>query len=209
MTGVLSLDAPSVSTVQRQNFDARGMQIATVSGSQFSTLLRTQMSRFGDSGCESSGWVSETSIQCKASHGTKGTRRVVITAVFAMASATQLISYQPATVLTPHFEWHGMHAYSNQAASGKASVTVIGANIGLSMYTTSVSLGITKCESSKWMSDSSLQGRAAQGLRATRRVSVTNGEVVGSNSQIFSYNVPVISAMNRGNTPGARPGTQL
>jgi hypothetical protein len=212
LSQALSFDAPAMSTSRLQNFRALGISATTISGANFGLLLGTQLGRIGDSSCEVSIWNSETSIQCKKSHGAKGSRRIAVTASAVLGSATEVLSYQLATLLTPgyalmgHGAGHGMRVYSNRGASGMSQVTLLGLDLGLSMYTSTIRSGSTGCESTQWFSCSSVHGKVAHGSRSTRRTSVTSGQLSGSISQIHSYDVPVVSVMHRGNTPGALPG---
>ena len=145
-----------------------GLELATYTASLYVSATR----------CEASGWESETSVRCLIAHGVRGTRRVVISSGNRGASATQGWSIDLAGM--------SMVRQINCAGTGSASVTVHGASMGLVTYTGNVRGGHTGCEATEWESETSVRCLAGHGVRGTRRVVMTAGEIEGSASQGLS-----------------------
>ena len=83
------------------------------------------------------------------------------------------------------------------------SVTVEGAGLGLWSVSRGIRHGQTGCESSVWRSDTSLVSlTAAHQGGGTRRVSVTAGHRVGSQSEVFTVDSVGVSVAGRVNVGG-------
>jgi hypothetical protein len=78
---------------------------------------------------------------------------------------------------------------TNGAASGSASITIHGANMGAGAHTSSVMVGHTGCERTIWEADTSVRCQAGQSLRGSLRISMTSGLRSGSLSQGYSTDV--------------------
>ena len=57
-----------------------GSASMTVHGASMGLVAYTGEARQGQTGCEATEWESETSVRCMVGHGSRGTRRVVMTA---------------------------------------------------------------------------------------------------------------------------------
>eukprot|EP00961_Rhodomonas_salina_P252599 3414277-Rhodomonas_salina.1 len=69
-------------------------------------------------------------------------------------------------------------------------------------YTGAVSVGMTACEGTEWVSDSSVRSLVGQVISGTRRVSVTVGERTGSTTETVSVDAAAMSVVRRANGAG-------
>ena len=90
----------------------------------------------------------------------------------------------------------------NRGDTGSASVTVHGAGLGLVSFTGMVRSGHTGCEGTEWESETSVRCRVGQGIRGTRRVTMTAGERTGSGSAMYSVDVGSMSVTRGSNRAG-------
>ena len=103
----------------------------------------TGRAREGHTGCEATEWESETSVRCMVTHGARGTRQLVMTVgEEGGGSVTQGWSADVGGL--------SVMRRQNAAGTGKASVTVHGASMGLVTYTGRAREGHTGCESTEW-----------------------------------------------------------
>ena len=80
MTEAVSADVAVVSTLMKSNAAGTGSSSITVQGVGFGLVGYSSQVRQGSTGCEATGWESETSVRCHVSVGMRGTRRVMMTA---------------------------------------------------------------------------------------------------------------------------------
>jgi hypothetical protein len=189
-----SVDVGGLSVTGRSNGAGTGSASLTVHGSGLGLVLYTAMGRMGETGCEGTEWESETSVRCLTSSGSRGSRRVVITAIVQGGSLTRVMS----------IEAIGLSASrrSNAAGTGSAFVTVHGAGLGHAALTGMMRAGQTGCEGTEWESETSMRCLVGHGSRGTRRVTLTAGELSGSMTEALSVDVTGMSAMGRGNAAG-------
>ena len=83
-----------LSSVKTKNYPLEGGTSMTVFGGVFSPQRATLSVRMGDTVCEATDWSSSyTEILCKPVRGSRGTRRVTLTAGLAIASITEMYSF--------------------------------------------------------------------------------------------------------------------
>jgi hypothetical protein len=189
-----SVDVGGLSVTGRSNGAGTGSASLTVHGSGLGLVLYTAMGRMGETGCEGTEWESETSVRCLTSSGSRGTRRVAMTAGDQGGSLTRVMSFG-ALVLSASRR-------SNAAGTGSAFVTVHGAGLGHAALTGMMRAGQTGCEGTEWESETSVRCLVGHGSRGTRRVTLTAGELSGSMTEALSVDVTGMSAMGRGNAAG-------
>ena len=80
MSEGFSFDLTRASTMRRTNSGGTGSASVTVHGSSLGLVAFTALGRVGQTGCEGTEWESETSVRCLVGHGSRGTRRAVMTA---------------------------------------------------------------------------------------------------------------------------------
>merc|ERR1719506_951768 len=79
-----------MSVAGRGNRGGTGSASMTVHGASMGLVAYTGKARHGhDTGCEATEWESETSVRCLVGHGSRGTRRVVMTGGDRGASMTE------------------------------------------------------------------------------------------------------------------------
>ena len=193
-TAVYSADAGTMSSGKRYNMGSTGSASLTVHGSGLGMVALTAMGRSGQPGCEGSRWESDTSMQCLTGRGARGTHTAVVTAGGRGASISMALSMDGMMI--------SIVRRSNTAGTGSASVTVHGSGLGMAALTAMGRSGPTACESTRWVSQTSLRcmtGGAAQG---TRTAVVTAGGRGGSISMALSMDGMMISIVRRSNTAG-------
>ena len=177
------------------NIQGASATMISVIGDSFWTEGASPGARVGVTGCESSAWVSETSLECKSAVGTGGSVRVILTLGGVTGTCSDTISYDGVVVSAA--------SVRNLMSTEHRSVTVEGAGLGLWSVSRGVRHGQTGCESSVWRSDTSLVSlTAAHQGGGTRRVSVTAGHRVGSQSEVFTVDSVGVSVAGRANVGG-------
>jgi hypothetical protein len=188
------VDVGSMSVTRGSNLAGTGSASVTVLGAGLGLVALTALGRMGQTGCEGTGWESETSVQCRVGHGARGTRRVAVTAGERVGSLSQVTSFDAGSVC--------ISRRINRAGTGSASVTVLGAGLGLVGFTGMVRSGQTGCEGTEWESETSVQCRVGHGAGGTRRMTITASERVGSMSEVYSVDAGSVSAARSGNHAG-------
>ncbi|KAJ1475837.1 hypothetical protein T484DRAFT_1827001 [Baffinella frigidus] len=159
----------------------------------------TAAARTGPEGCESSEWVSDSSLFCKTGFGLGRSTSVAITAGVRVGTMTAVLSYN-----SPALSGGGNATFgrNNSPSTGSVSMTVVGSSLGLLDYTGAWRVGSTACEASEWESDSSMRCLSSGGVFGTLRVAVTAGVGVGSVTEGLSYDVPMLEGgSKKGNMP--------
>ena len=78
-TGVISYDAPGVSSGGRSNCPVHGGADVSVVGAGYGAIRGSVRVRIGGSGCESwGGWTADTAVVCVGSAGVSGSRGGVV-----------------------------------------------------------------------------------------------------------------------------------
>ena len=185
MSQAFSADDGSLSVVSQSNVAGTGLASVTVHGAGLGVAAFTAMGRGGQTGCEGTEWESETSVRCMTGHGSRGTRRIVMTAGERGGTGSIGVSMDAVAM--------SMTRRSNSAATGSASVTVHGAGLGLVVITVMARGGQTGCEGTEWESETSVRCMLAQGARGSRHIVMTAGEQGGSASAIYSMDKGAMS----------------
>ena len=193
VSGAMTYDAASPSVVLPTNTPATGSSSVTVLGSNMGQVSFSTQVRGGGTACESSGWLSDTSVQCRAGRQLMGSRALAVTAGARVGSMSVGFS-AAATALS------ALKA-ANSPSTGSISVTVYGAGMGLGAYSATSRMGRTACEATTWASDTAMLALVGGGVMRSGQVSVTAGMLVGSLSSGFSVGRGVISLMRRSNVP--------
>jgi len=193
-SAVFTVDTGGLSLTRGYNRAATGSVSVTVHGAGLGLTSMTAMGRSGQMGCKGTEWKSETSMRCLMGRGAQGTSRMVMTAGERGESMTRAWSVDDSSV--------SMLQPGNRGATRSASVTVHGAGLGLMAFTAMGRGGQTGCEGTEWKSDTSLRCSISIGLLGSRRVSLTFGQITGSISTSFSYDLARTSAMQKSNVFG-------
>ena len=117
----------------------------------------TALGRVGQTGCEGTEWESETSVRCLVGHGTRGTRRVAMTAGEREREREATLWTWELSV-TRRIEPGGDGVGVGDGARG---------GLGLVAFTALGRVGQTGCEGTEWESETSVRclvGHGARGL---------------------------------------------
>ena len=189
-----SVDMDVVSRLRISNRAGTGSVSVTVHGAGLGIVRQTARGRTGHTGCEGTDWESETSVRCRLSLGSFGTRRVVMTVGSQRGSISQAWSADVDAV--------SLSRNGNRAGIGSISMTVHGTGMSLARLTSSARLSRTGCEATEWVSETSMRCRVGYGSQGTRQVVMTVGQRSGSVSQAWSVDVDAISRTRRANRAG-------
>ena len=136
-------------------------------------------------------WTSDSALTCRAVPGLAKTRDVVVTVGMRMATGSLLLSYNAPAILQG-----SSNATFNFVRSMRYSSNMI-LDVYLGPYNPSPSLRfLTSSEQSVWLSESRILCMPSFGTKYSIAIALTSGSSVGSSSNIFSYNVPVLSYSN-------------
>ncbi|KAJ1465477.1 hypothetical protein T484DRAFT_1864633, partial [Baffinella frigidus] len=198
-------------TLTPGNIPSMGAISITVVGSGLGVADYSAAARFGDTGCEASEWVSDSSIMCLAPKGLMMTVRLAITAGVHAGSVTEAVSYDAAVIssITNRNSTtgemggpDGVQGNANLLPKGGIELVLYGQGIGLEDYTAAARTGLEGCESSEWVSDSSLFCKTGFGLGGSTSVAITAGVRVDTMTAVLSYNSPVLSGGGNATTFG-------
>ena len=163
----------------RANSAATGSVSVSVAGVGFGLSLASLYALSGASGCEETGWVSDSSVSVKPGYGFGGTRAVTLTAGLLQASLS--------AALTGDLPALSSQQQRNWAATGSLRVTVSGAQVGAAGASARLSGVGSTCEASVWVSDTALQCSGSGGIARSSQLRITLGRRSGSISEGMSY----------------------
>eukprot|EP00961_Rhodomonas_salina_P095470 1284290-Rhodomonas_salina.1 len=147
------------------------------------------------SACSSSGWLSDTTLQCSASAGVASDLAVQATIALQFSTFTSGISYDDPRLLQTTVETQPL-AYPSLIYEQESLL------LGVVDNTPRARIGMSSCASTQWISSSVVRGRAAAGTFPSRRVSVTVARRVASLSDAIHYLEPFPSTTGTAsNTP--------
>eukprot|EP00961_Rhodomonas_salina_P131948 1776346-Rhodomonas_salina.1 len=95
---------------------------------------------------------------------------------------------------------------SNRGTTGSTSITIYGAGFAHQSFTAVSSIGTSTCEATDWISHTAMVCNAAEGMRGTRRVALTLGEMVSSATAPLTMDAPILSGIRAVNS--ASTGSQ-
>ena len=164
LSRALSLDTSVLSQVSSGNRAGTGSASVTIQGMGLGATMLTLQARAGETGCESSGWKSDTSVQCKVSHGVRGTRRAVLTLGETYRSLSGAWSVDIG-VTGLRLANSTNNTLSNHPGTGSLYITVRGADMGLAAMTMKSRGGGTGCEATDWEAETSVRCLASHGTK--------------------------------------------
>ena len=187
-----SVDGGSMSVMRRENSAGTGSASVTVHGSSLGLVAYTGMVRSGETGCEGTEWESETSVRCHFGSAAGSSRRISVTLGLVLSSVSL-----SGSIDLPHLS---MHFQANTAQTGSASVTIVGAGIGVFSLSQAARRGHSSCEATEWVSFSSIRCLAGQSYGRSFSAVVTAGQGSGSITRAFTADDSYIylSAVNAG-----------
>ena len=100
VTQIWSLDVAVLSVLQASNRDALGGESVTIQGGSLGRVGYSGVGREGQTGCEATEWISDTSARCRVTQGVSGTRQAVVTLAKQTGSMTQAFSVDTSELTT-------------------------------------------------------------------------------------------------------------
>ena len=194
LTEAVSWSGVALSRMVRVNSATTGSMSLTLHGAGMLLRSYTLAVVSGmQSACEGTAWLSETSVRVQAVQGQRGSRRVSVTAGQKAGCLSEALSYAMGGASVVHV--------GNQAGStGSMLVTLYGAMMGLLDTTASARSGMSSCEASSWVSDTTVRCKAAQKAQGSLRESLTFGLVSGSLTEALSTGVATLSRVHASNS---------
>lgn len=171
----------------------------TVSGSNFGTYDTSPVAAIAWQDCELTKFVSDSSLLCKMPSGA-GTQDVLVTVEGQSLAAVSVgFAYDPPAVSSI--------APRNGVAAGGTQLSVFGSNFGTVDFTPAVSIGAvssTIANNNVWTSDSSMEAHTPAGQSQALDVFVVVygfATSFGSLTEAWSYDLPSLTGISRGNGP--------
>ena len=170
--------APTLSSVAGVGSAATGSSSVTVFGAGLGAVDYSVRSRVGDTSCEATVWVSDSSMQCSMAAGRGQSLSVVASVVQREASVSTLFSYGRLSVTSV--------APVVLPVTAATQITLLGANFGSADYSLGVTVGSTSC-AGIWVADSSFACTVTRGSGAGLEVVMTKSTEVSTAASTFSY----------------------
>ena len=191
---VFSADSASLSAANRANQISSGSILITLQARGLGIYVASEMIRGAQSSAEQTDWHSDTCLSAYMSEGRFGSGKIVLSAGIVRASGSSLFSFVSASA-------SGLRAV-NTAATGFLQVSINGNNMGLVEFSPKLSLGRSSAEKMDWISDSSVScHNGGAYLKASLRISVSSGNVLGCRSSAFSTDFALTCDFQRTNVP--------
>eukprot|EP00960_Hanusia_phi_P019256 568376-Hanusia_phi.AAC.1 len=202
---MVSYNLPSLSVSVRSNTASTGSQRLTVFGSNIAeTFFSQQIRKAGTAseatkwltsfeipcrGCFAEKWASDTSIHGYSSSGIGGSLRLIVSVGMISGTETEIGSFDPPSL--------SVSKRTNVCSTGSSFVTIMGQNFANNQHTSRVRIasdGGTSTENTKWISDTTLRAKPNQIYIQTAKAIITLHSTTGTNTQMFSTNLPGISS---------------
>ena len=190
-----SYDAQILSSTIPVNFPSLYVGLIALSVLNMGSIAFSGNVRSAESKCETSQWFSDTSVIAKTALGFRHTRMFVLTTSQAVSTESSTVSYDKSVL-------QSLSPVNSPVLSNRITATI--AVGGLQMlgflFTLKMHAMITGCESTSWMSETSLVGRIAAGAVSQYAVNLkvntlTVGELVSSLTAMFSYDENEVSSV--------------
>ena len=176
--------------------------MVTMYGNNLATCSASAQARLGGLSCESTGWVSDTTVNCRFAaagglHQQPLDNGAVATIASRLGSLTKMITYQ-----SPYASSLGV---TNAATAGGYSLTIFGSRFGsgLSMLTglelgsadfsPKARVGLTACQNTRWISDTSLHVQQPRGVSSSLDVVASLGVKMYTTLRVFTFNSAVVT----------------
>ena len=192
LSGAMTLDYGSLSSVTGGNVALTGSSSLTVCGSGLSSSDTTSAARSRSAG-EASVWVPSSCVSVRTTSGVTTVRQCVVASVVASRSLSGCVTMNTAALSEA--------VVSNQATTGASSVTVLGSQVGGSSPSNRGRLGATRGAGTGWASDSAVKVKGVSGTGRELGVVCTGGGQSGSQSRSLTVADVVVSGLIRSNLP--------
>jgi hypothetical protein len=184
-TAIFSFNTHAITALVYPNGPPSGRVLMALMGASFGWLDRSGEARVGGSGCDMTGWTSDSALRCLLPSGAGLGLGVVVTLGGAKESLRGAFSYDGAVLAA-------VATAANAAGAGGTIVSLVGADL-IPALSPALRLGGTACQSSTWISSTSASCRAAPGLGGTLPATVTVAKKSRATSAAMSYDRPSLS----------------
>eukprot|EP00960_Hanusia_phi_P066140 766326-Hanusia_phi.AAC.4 len=207
-SSAISYDNPFLSQLYMIRFNVpAGLKLtSSIFGADFSQYDATSAQRAGFTTCETSSWISSTTVLCGIG---KGQIYRSYSNIFVATVGQQVGS----SVKTFSYDVHKLSSIliPNAPSTGFIQMQIYGSNFGWWDPTASMRVGSTECEETTWISESCMSCLIpSEAMDSTDlSVSLTISGFVSTSSNLFSYDLSVVSSMFSSNLPSASISTDV
>ncbi|MGB1592488.1 MAG: IPT/TIG domain-containing protein, partial [Promethearchaeia archaeon] len=189
----LSFDLPLVTSSAPLNFGQTGGSVVTLFGVNFAPNDYSTKARLGKTGCVSTQWTSESSIECGVPAGTTAVSMSLT--VFKKTGTSFLVfSYNQPEIT--HVTLRNVPTVTS------ATISIFGSAYGVWDTGAVVGyIGVSTCESTTWRSDSTIQCLLRHGISPGQEVSIGLETTKSIMPAYFTYDATVFTDVGRSNMP--------
>jgi hypothetical protein len=192
---------------QRQKAHSGLVGLTYIEGSNFAYRDVTQDATVGQTSCQSTRWVRDDLIICRATSGPYiGTNRILVTisGPDSIATISQAISFDNALLSAPSIRnvppWGGLlvkvnassFALSSEKSINKTVIHLRGMGLEMNDASISVAFGDSVCEVTSWISDTVISTMTTRGLDRSHSIIISGGNSVGSLTEAHSFDTPAV-----------------
>eukprot|EP00961_Rhodomonas_salina_P206898 2793198-Rhodomonas_salina.1 len=185
-SAAFSIDGPVASSRHQSNAASTGSSQITVVGANLGIASYSARVSLVSTAAEKTYWISDSSLPCLFTSGRRGTGVVAISSATRLGTSTEFV-----TVDSPHVS---SFAPPNSATVGDRSHLVSGLDFGTTDSSDRLSIERSSCQASAWRADTSLRCKASQGIGAGLKLIVSAVQLVGTSSQLMTYNFVVFDS---------------
>ena len=182
ISSTFTFDLHTISTTSQSNVKSSGHDAFYLGGyALVRSALYSPSARFGYSNTISTIWCSDSSLRSLAVTGFSGTQHALMLTLNSMInSISQASSYDSPTLSTPN---------PGNGLRPSGYISLHGSDFSTVSFSPRVS-SKTSSEFSRWISDSSIVVKPATCVQSSQKVSVSNGLIVSTISEILTFDPP-------------------
>ena len=141
-------------------------------------------------------WTSTSDLQCKSPRGVRGSQSLAVTAGIRARSLTTAMTFDASKVMISQFQ-SVQHNSILGSPCESANLVFTASCFFAVLYSAQSKIGHTQVAMTRWLSDSSLQGRASESAAGrSLAIQITAGSSIGSLSASCSIDVPSLIFWN-------------
>jgi len=151
VSGVVTYDNPQIHTSEPTNSPTIGQYTLTIVGSNMMIFSVSPTLRVGLTASPASAWIASSSLSCRAPPGGHSGKdpAVIISMANIIGTRSEGFTYDAPTIVNAKVS-------RTKSADVGALVDLLGINFGSTDHSMSAAVGIVTCDSSQWVSDSSI-----------------------------------------------------
>jgi hypothetical protein len=196
-------DSPVHSFLKTFNAPASGGLSVTVHGANFGYDDSTVTIQIGVTNCRTVGWTSGTSVACR-SYAELTTMDVSVKATVATLVGTAYLAFTYDAPIISRLD------PKNLPPSAMHSIMIDGTHFGSENLTPTISIGhfaSTQCQTTGWSSVTSVRCLVSEGDGYISTATITMSTMVGTRSESFTYDSPVVTFTLPLNSPTSVGGS--